>query len=106
MSVPLSSMLAPALLRRSPFSPVKNNHANKGKNKENSSRLHSLLAYESFSPIASTFPEVCRTIFIYAAPMLSLLDSICFQVFAFLPIDVFIQCAYHIVLCLNDNGIG
>jgi len=59
-------MLAPALLRRSPFSPVKNNHANKEKNKENSSRLRSLLAYESFSPIASASPEVCRMITVHA----------------------------------------
>jgi len=60
MSVPLSSMLAPTLLRRSPFSPVKNNHANKGKNKENSSRLHSVLASSSSSPIRGEYPEVCR----------------------------------------------
>jgi len=96
-------MLAPALLRRSPFSPVKNNHANKGKTKENSSRLHSLLAFESLSPIASAFPEVCR---VHAVPMLSLLGKICFQVFAFLPMDVLIQSTCQIVLCLNDIEVG
>jgi len=96
-------MLAPALLRRSPFSPVKNNHANKGKNKENSSRLHSLHAFESFSPIASASPEVYRG---HAVPMLSSLDKICFRVSAFLPMDVLIHHVCQIVLCLNDNGVG
>ena len=81
-------MLAPALLRTSPFSPVQNNHANKEKNKENSSRLHSPVAFESLSPIASASLEVCL---VYTVPMLSLLDKICFRVFAFLPMDVLIQ---------------
>ena len=74
--------------------------------KKNSARLSSLLAFESFSPIASASPEVCRTITVHTLPMLSLLDNICFRVFAFLPMDVLIQRACQIVLCLNDIGVG
>jgi len=96
-------MLAPALLRRSLFSPVKNNHANKGKNKENPSRLYSLLGFELLTPIASASPEVSR---VHAVPILSLLDKICFQVFAFLLMDVLIQRACQIILCLNDIELG
>ena len=80
-----------------------NNHATKGNNNENSSRLHSLLAFESLSPIASASPELCR---VHAVPMLSLLDKIFFRVFAFLPMDVLIQRACQIVLCLNDIEVG
>ena len=74
-----SSTLAPALLcpfplfhAGLPLLSVQNNQANKGKNKENSSRLRSLLVSESpFSPIGGVYPEVCRTITVHAASELS-----------------------------------